>query len=252
MLPPISTLSAALASTQNVPIAPELMGEEGMPPTHLTPGNNQNEIDDDQRRVSVGGNGPSEYDAGPPPTSSHSSYGGFANSAAREEDRGWVMSNAYTKDPSGRSAHPWEEGYRELGFSSQAFDDPHQQQQQQQQLPQQTLEDEMPRPPRKRSRVSKPRQSRGGGDGKDDILDGMADVEYEDPMQDPKAGPIFVHPPQGAAQACVRCHRIKRKCDNARPRCAGCSKADVACVFELSPATSRWVKCIGRGWCNAD
>jgi hypothetical protein len=64
-------------------------------------------------------------------------------------------------------------------------------------------------------------------------------MEYAHPSRDPKLGPVFVHPPKEAAQACVRCHRIKRKCDAGRPRCKGCEKADVPCVFELSPATSR-------------
>lgn len=64
-----------------------------------------------------------------------------------------------------------------------------------------------------------------------------AEVEYEQDG-DPMRGPVFVHPPKDAVQACVRCHRIKRKCDGARPRCSACTKADVPCVFELSPATS--------------
>lgn len=64
-----------------------------------------------------------------------------------------------------------------------------------------------------------------------------AEVEYEQDG-DPLRGPVFVHPPKDAVQACVRCHRIKRKCDGARPRCSACTKADVPCVFELSPATS--------------
>lgn len=64
-----------------------------------------------------------------------------------------------------------------------------------------------------------------------------AEVEYEQDG-DPMRGPVFVHPPKDSVQACVRCHRIKRKCDGARPRCSACTKADVPCVFELSPATS--------------
>lgn len=67
------------------------------------------------------------------------------------------------------------------------------------------------------------------------------DIEYEDPSGDHTQGPVFIHPPKGSVQACVRCHRIKRKCDGAWPRCASCLRADVPCVFELGVATSRWV-----------
>ncbi|RXK40294.1 hypothetical protein M231_02408 [Tremella mesenterica] len=68
------------------------------------------------------------------------------------------------------------------------------------------------------------------------------EVEYSHPSQDPKLGPVFVHPGPNASQACVRCHRIKRKCDTNKPRCMGCTKADVPCVFELTPATSAFVQ----------
>jgi hypothetical protein len=88
--------------------------------------------------------------------------------------------------------------------------------------------------PKKRPRVSKPRAPKVE---KEEPLD-FSQMEFENPDQDPKNGPVFIHPAPGTAQACVRCHRIKRKCDQARPRCAGCSKSDVPCVFELSPATS--------------
>ncbi|KAL1410592.1 hypothetical protein Q8F55_004609 [Vanrija albida] len=71
-------------------------------------------------------------------------------------------------------------------------------------------------------------------------LDGQ-DIEYEDPSGDHTQGPVFIHPPKGSVQACVRCHRIKRKCDGAWPRCASCLRADVPCVFELSVATSSYV-----------
>lgn len=64
------------------------------------------------------------------------------------------------------------------------------------------------------------------------------EVEYSHPSRDPKLGPVFLHPPKDAAQACMRCHRIKRKCDATRPRCKGCEKADEVCMFELSSATS--------------
>jgi hypothetical protein len=63
-------------------------------------------------------------------------------------------------------------------------------------------------------------------------------AEYEDPGGDFRAGAVYVHPSNSANQACVRCHRIKRKCDNAKPRCTGCWKADTPCVFEISPATA--------------
>lgn len=72
-----------------------------------------------------------------------------------------------------------------------------------------------------------------------DIPEG-AQVEYEDASGDPSRGPVFIHPPKGSVQACVRCHRIKRKCDGLWPRCKSCERSDVACVFELNPATSRW------------
>jgi hypothetical protein len=70
------------------------------------------------------------------------------------------------------------------------------------------------------------------------IMNEATVAEYEDPTGDWRAGVVYVHPPSTANQACVRCHRIKRKCDNARPRCAGCWKADTPCVFEISPATA--------------
>lgn len=90
-------------------------------------------------------------------------------------------------------------------------------------------------PPSKKKRT-KPRQSHAG---EPDLPEG--ELEYMHPSQDPKLGPVFVHPGPNAAQACVRCHRIKRKCDTGKPRCAGCTKADVPCVFELTPATSAFV-----------
>jgi hypothetical protein len=75
------------------------------------------------------------------------------------------------------------------------------------------------------------------GDETQDPFQGQ-NIEYESPLKDIRLGAVFVHPPKGSAQACVRCHRIKRKCEGGKPRCQGCTKADVACVFELSPATS--------------
>lgn len=100
-------------------------------------------------------------------------------------------------------------------------------------------------------------------------------VEYATAgLEDTRNGPVFVHPPQGTVQACVRCHGIKRKCEALvwrlktgseagvaggfatgangenlyvitsggvvweKPRCMGCEKADVPCVFELGAASS--------------
>jgi hypothetical protein len=94
-------------------------------------------------------------------------------------------------------------------------------------------------------------------------LQGRA-IEYATaPLEDTRHGPVFVHPPQGSIQACVRCHGIKRKCEAlewslkingqgqaqegqtteggvnwTKPRCSGCEKADVPCVFELAAASS--------------
>ncbi|WWD17882.1 hypothetical protein CI109_102326 [Kwoniella shandongensis] len=232
-LPPISTLSAALANGSNsgLPIAPELLGDEGLPP-------------DINRRPSE----PEDGDDGG--TQQSSSFGGYQSSSAREEgSRGW--SGYGNVNPPTRHHHPWEEGYRD-----------HTQSQQQTSLshpPPHSYEDgvtgnniseeEEPPKPRKRARVSKPRPSKdkqngsgnGGGGSTDNGLPTEGILDFADPSGDLKLGPVFVHPPKGAAQACVRCHKIKRKCDNARPRCAGCSKADVACVFEISPATAGYV-----------
>lgn len=91
-------------------------------------------------------------------------------------------------------------------------------------------------PPKKRRR--KGGVGGGGAAATADVPEG-AEVEYADPDGDTTRGPVFIHPPKGAVQACVRCHRIKRKCDGASPRCASCTRADVPCVFELSAATSK-------------
>jgi len=89
-------------------------------------------------------------------------------------------------------------------------------------------------PPRKKAR------SRASVNNTDlaNIINEATVAEYEDPNGDWRSGVVYVHPAATANQACVRCHRIKRKCDNARPRCAGCWKADTPCVFEISPATA--------------
>ena len=163
-LPPVSTLSAALDS---VPIAPELMGIEGLPLPL-------------KRRGS---------DTSP-----------------------------YTYQRDNRWAYPpneWDEQRQELGTDISYKIEP---------------DITSAHNPKKRKRRAKSPE--------DDIENGEREHEYEHPSGDFKLGPVFVHPPKGAAQACMRCHRIKRKCDSARPRCAGCSKADVACVFELSASTS--------------
>lgn len=63
-------------------------------------------------------------------------------------------------------------------------------------------------------------------------------AEYEDPSGDFRTGAIFVHALPNTAQACMRCHMVKRKCDNVRPRCTGCAKVDEPCAYEMSPATT--------------
>ena len=203
-LPPISTLSAALAS-QPVPIAPELMGVEGLPPRRIT-----------------------EYDESGPPNHQAPSYGGYQPSAARE-DGGAEFAYA---QPSPRSAHPHEALYQDHSLARLPPARDH------------AEEDGLdPHPkPRKRQKVTRPRALENDSPTELGLERGQ-EAEYEYASHDAKTGPIFVHPPKGAAQACVRCHRIKRKCDNARPRCAGCGKANVACVFELSPAASTSVPC---------
>ncbi|ORY31767.1 fungal-specific transcription factor domain-domain-containing protein [Naematelia encephala] len=96
---------------------------------------------------------------------------------------------------------------------------------------------------KKRGRTSEP-PSQGG---KAEIavlpagLEGQ-ELEYEDPSADPTKGPVYIHPPKGVVQACVRCHKLKRKCDSVRPRCNGCGKAGASCVFELNPATSVYLR----------
>lgn len=182
-LPPISTLSTALSSA-TVPIAPELMGVDGLPP---------------DRRVS--------YDEVTYPGSSfndHTGYPGYQSSSARD-DSSWP----YPPPP---ISNHWSEGYRD------AYPQPE---------PEPSSKGSGSGNVRKRARPKlEPSPEQPG------------EYEHEHPSSDPKMGPVFIHPPKGAAQACERCHKIKRKCDNARPRCAGCSKADAACVFELNAATS--------------
>ncbi|ORY32288.1 fungal-specific transcription factor domain-domain-containing protein [Naematelia encephala] len=161
-------------------------------------------------------------DGMPPPLSSNhthrstSGYSSFERSAARDDDSRW---DGYNEQPStsSRNIQPWDQDYHDDHVTSRSAS-----------------------PPRKK----RPRQSKGRQGNTVSELEGFdpsQELEYSHPSQDPKLGPIFVHPQPNAAQACVRCHRIKRKCDNARPRCAGCEKSDVACVFELSAATSGFV-----------
>ncbi|WVW82313.1 hypothetical protein I302_104319 [Kwoniella bestiolae CBS 10118] len=231
-LPPISTLSAALenGSDPSMVIAPELMGEDGLPPNIKRRGSHSDHDAGDQSPHGINSNG-------------------YQSSSARDERSGWG-NGSYSAGGNSRHPHPWEEGYR---------DDSHQQHdpeystsglQDQDQPPTEGDKDgenedgsksDKPKP-RKRARVSKPRQSKDNRNGvKDDGIPEDGVLDYADPSGDFKLGPVYIHPPKGAAQACVRCHKIKRKCDNAKPRCAGCNKADVACVFELSPATAGYV-----------
>jgi hypothetical protein len=94
-------------------------------------------------------------------------------------------------------------------------------------------------PPRKKAKA--PRRHNNGPMNHADFaiyLNEATNAEYEDPGRDYRAGAVFTYPASGANQACMRCHQIKRKCDNARPRCTTCSKSDMPCIFEMSPATA--------------
>ncbi|WVR05894.1 hypothetical protein IAU60_002920 [Kwoniella sp. DSM 27419] len=237
-LPPMSTLSAVLDGSTNgsMVIAPELMGEEGLPPSI-------------KRAGSESGQGPEPV---PAPAGNQGSSG-YQSSSARDErtaadgeaaNAGWNGGSGYANN---RHHHPWEEqdpeyrdhpsaslqhGTNDYSSGSHNKDDG----------ADDGDMDQGDKPkPKKRARVSKPRQSKDRNGVKDDGIPEEGVFDYADPSGDYHLGPIFVLPPPSAAQACVRCHKIKRKCDNARPRCAGCSKADVACVFELSPATASYV-----------
>ncbi|WVQ85572.1 hypothetical protein IAT38_007738 [Cryptococcus sp. DSM 104549] len=231
---PLPSLSAALANGagNHIAIAPELMGEDGAPP-HI-PGRDQPTSD-------------AADDAQDAPSQTFANY---QSSSARDEGyRAWGSDAGRPGHAPVRAPGPWEEGYRSLS---------HAQEQQRAYVEQPVASsstaggagggpggsaegDDEPPKPRKRARPTKPRESR---DRNGSVAYGLPEegvLDYAHPSGDHKLGPVFVHPPQGAAQACVRCHKIKRKCDNARPRCAGCSKADVACVFELNPATASYV-----------
>ncbi|OCF55457.1 hypothetical protein L486_06940 [Kwoniella mangroviensis CBS 10435] len=227
-LPPISTLSAALENTSNssMVIAPELMGEEGAAPNIKRRGS-QSEHEGDESSHGINSNG-------------------YQSSSAREERAGWGNGSYTTGN---RHPHPWEEGYRDeshhdADYPSQTAIPQDQPSNEGENKDEEGNEDKGDKPkPRKRARVSKPRQSKDNPNNgvKDDGIPEDGVLDYADPSCDFKLGPVYIHPPKGAAQACVRCHKIKRKCDNAKPRCAGCNKADVACVFELSPATASYV-----------
>ncbi|WRT64142.1 uncharacterized protein IL334_001071 [Kwoniella shivajii] len=241
--PPISTLSAALenGTDSSMVIAPELMGEEGLPPSI-------------RRRPSD-----TENEGGAAEPARGLSSNGYQSSSARDERSGWDNSGS-TYNSGLRHTNPWEEGYRDHSSNLQQQQQDQQNESSDYHMEQHSLDNgngednandnehengtsiDKPKP-RKRPRTSKPRQSKDNrGDGlKDDGIPEKGVLDYADPSGDIKLGPVYVHPPKGAAQACVRCHKIKRKCDNAKPRCAGCSKADVACVFELSPATASYV-----------
>ncbi|WVQ97446.1 hypothetical protein IAU59_004559 [Kwoniella sp. CBS 9459] len=248
-LPPISTLSSVLDSSANgsMMIAPELMGEEGLPPSIKRKATDEANDDGPSTGTAVTGGDSIKND------NNNNNSKGYQSSSARDEPAsgaadgagGWSNGDNY---PSGaeRHAHPWEGEYRDEHRSQsqgQASQHEHGQPQEGSNDDNNNNEDNADKPkPKKRARVSKPRQSKDRNGGpKDDGIPEEGVFDYADPSGDYKLGPVFVHPPKGAAQACVRCHKIKRKCDNARPRCAGCSKADVACVFELSPATESYV-----------
>jgi hypothetical protein len=213
----MSTLSAAL---QSVPIAPELMGDQGI-------------AQDQEFHVEDGqANGQGQ------PNATSSSYPGYANSSLRGEaaEDGWV----YEGDRNGNgTGQIWDEGYS-TQYPDNTLEPPQpaQHANPSQRATPSPLPDEQSDRKRKRSRnpTAKTRLPKSRLDKPDDPIEG--EMEYEHPSRDIRLGAVFVHPIAGSAQACVRCHRIKRKCEGGKPRCAGCTKADVACVFELSPATS--------------
>ncbi|OCF42302.1 hypothetical protein I317_03922 [Kwoniella heveanensis CBS 569] len=242
-LPPISTLSSVLDSSSNgsMMIAPELMGEEGLPPSIK-----RKAEDDENGEAPSTGTDANKTNSSSNNNNNNTSSGskGYQSSSARDEPASgarWGNGETFTEEGDGHS-HPWEGGYRDEHRSqSQGPGPSHEHGHAEGQKDENEDNADKPKP-KKRARVSKPRQSKDRNGGpKDDGIPEEGVFDYADPSGDFKLGPVFVHPPKGAAQACVRCHKIKRKCDNARPRCAGCSKADVACVFELSPATESYV-----------
>ncbi|ORX35941.1 fungal-specific transcription factor domain-domain-containing protein [Kockovaella imperatae] len=205
-------------------IAPELMGQDGLPPPSSSsatapPASSTEQSNNNKRRST-------EFEDATGQQAAGSYGGGFQSSAARDEgNREWLT----YEQAANRNMHPWEDGYRDENLVAAL-----------QETEEQEPAEESSKP-RKRPRASKPRMSKS----KENTINGLEvgfEYDYEDPSSDYKAGVVFRHPKPGAApQACERCHKIKRKCDNARPRCAGCSKADEPCVFDLSPATSGYI-----------
>ena len=219
----------------SIQIAPELMGEQGLPPSDQPSQQQQQHSNATSTRRTPQPDPPTAQD-GP-----SEGYPGFASSNARGGDSDpnnqWDAA-VYGTGLTDKGLPPWANAYytypsdpssalptveTTLAAAAQEGKD----------VSGEMTDQEGPKS-KKRPRPSKPRQSKID---KEPLVD-IADMIFENNEQDIRTGPVFVHSPAGTAQACIRCHRIKRKCDQARPRCQGCSKADVACVYELSPATS--------------
>jgi len=266
---PLTTLSAALST---VPIAPELMGNEGLPPPRPS------SFDASTNPQEMNGNG----------AGNGGGYTGYANSSLRDGELELGVGAALSGEVSGAGAragnrngeneetsdvmlggpvgdeswgydqagepHLWESTYQN-SYTDTTIPLPHDSTNstnpnisQSNPNPISSLGDPTPQIPgdnnaaqlkRKRSRNPNPNpRPRPKTKDLEDPLENADNVEYEHPSKDFRLGSVFVHPPQGSAQACVRCHRIKRKCEGGKPRCTGCGKADVACVFELNAATS--------------
>ncbi|TYJ51862.1 hypothetical protein B9479_007554 [Cryptococcus floricola] len=222
--PDVPSLAAALEHDNPdhpIQIAPELMGDAGAPPDIPRT---------DQEHAQAAAD-------------ATQNFGSYQNSSARDDDfRNW--DNGSNGVP-GQRTNPWDDGYRDhpsrahspsgqnYSYNDQSGASGHD-----------GVNDnggDGSDKPRKRARQSKPRGAVEKNGLNADGLPEEGVLDFAHPSGDFKLGPVFVHPPKNVAQACVRCHKIKRKCDNARPRCAGCGKADVACVFELNPATASYV-----------
>jgi hypothetical protein len=217
---PLSTLSAALGQ---VPIAPELMGTDG----GSQPLDNTAEPTSPDLTTQVASNGNTYPDYASSSTRDPNANIDTSNGLNPEESTPWAY------DQTGESSQIWESTYPPYAPSPTA---PSAQQQDQQQ---QQAEDpsSLKRKRRQPNPNAKPRPPKRTIDT-EDPMSNTDNLEYEHPSKDIRLGAVFVHPPAESSQACVRCHRIKRKCEGGKPRCQGCSKADVACVFELSGATS--------------
>nr|ODO02745.1 hypothetical protein L204_01484 [Cryptococcus depauperatus CBS 7855] len=215
----LPSLAAALADSdthQTIQIAPELMG--------------------DSTNTSMAPRDPGNHHSSEALSASHQAFGNYQNSSAR--NHGYRDSWATGPNHSTRTQIPWEEGYRDHPSQSGA---PHNQAYVYHDHTGASImahDNSQQKLIRKRARQTKSRD-RNGVDEHGLPEDGVLDFGH--PSGNFKLGPVFIHPPKGAAQACVRCHKIKRKCDGGKPRCAGCSKADVACVFEINSATSNYV-----------